>query len=123
MTSTTAVLPEKTTKTLVWETNYNNKLVCDAFIHLDLAPGKIPVRSSVEEMIFEIRTDDQSHPSIETKLYDIQLFPLLQVTDCLALASHGITAAAFNEFLHTKYSVDIIKHRGVALYFYVKNKI
>jgi phosphoribosyl-ATP pyrophosphohydrolase len=109
-----------TTKTLFWETNYNNKLDCNAFLHIDLAPAALPIRSKVEQTEFIIETKDSSHTPVITEIYDYSFFPVKNITDCLALASHGMITTNLIRELEKKYSKELLEQRGVGLYFYIK---
>lgn len=106
--------------TLRWGTNYNNKLCCLAFLHIDLAPEIHPVRSIVDKMLFKIETKDNSHEPVTTILYDILFFPKEKLTDMLSFASHGTTAKELTIQLEKNYSKPLVDKRGLAVYFYLK---
>jgi hypothetical protein len=108
-------------KPIKWLTNYNGKLGCAAFLHIDLAPTKFPPRRSLDEIVFEISTEDHSHPPVKAKLFDMLPLNLWQVGDCVTLASHGINADQFFNFLreqHPKLRID--GTTPVVIYQYVK---
>src|SRR3954463_2206326 len=71
-------------------TNFNNKLECNRFIHLDTAPkGGMP-ESLLENTVYEIRTDDHSHPPISVKLKDLLRIKLSEINSAITWQSHGM---------------------------------
>ena len=117
-TTTTSSLVNTQKRVITWATNYNNKMGCRAFVHIDLAPDRKPIRSEVERTIIEIRTADQSHPPVKKRLYDMMFIPFQQVTDQLAFSSHGMTASQLAEFLFNEYHPNFNWTTTVCIYFY-----
>lgn len=111
-------------KVMTWETNYNLKMGCTAFIHLDLHPVKdgklavLPRDSEIERMVVEIRTADQTHPPVVKKLRAIQAVKFHEISEFCILPSHGMTAIEFANFMFAK-------HRGLTwesmmcIYYYI----
>jgi hypothetical protein len=104
-------------RTLVWDTNYNNKIGCTGMVHIDLAPRIFPVKSEAERMVFEIKTADNSHPPITYTFYDMITFPLKDVPCLFSLASHGMTEMEFCDYMFSKYKT-ITWNERIAVYFY-----
>ncbi len=105
---------------MVWETNYNNKLGCDAFIHIDLKGRKMPERSQLENMLFKISTKDGSHEPVIMQMYDIIFFPLRDLPDQMAMPSHGITAVELCQKLMNKNHTWLRFETEIACYYYKK---
>jgi hypothetical protein len=104
-------------KTVNFRTNYNNKLDCPYFIHLDVAPPQGSVSESVLDNTFiVISTIDGSHPPVKTKLYDLARFPLKNLHDNLVLLSHGMTKDQFLDMLLKKKGVTA--DTEMAVYYY-----
>ncbi len=111
-------------KTITWETNFNNKMVCDAFVHIDIAPRRKPLHSELDRTIVEIRTADQSHPPTKNRLYDMLFIPFKELSDQLAFSSHGMTAMELaNYFFNKHQSENFSWNTEVAIYFYLKFKV
>ena len=108
---------------MFWETNYNNKLTNTAFIHLDLAPSKKPLRSVIDSTLYEIFTVDNSFPGGQYILYDMVFMSLAQIVDWLTFASHGVDALTFVESVfqkHKKRIKPITWKTEMCIYFYKK---
>jgi hypothetical protein len=106
--------------TITWETNYNNKMQCNAFLHVDLKPVRMPLRSIAEQLKITISTADNSHPPVVVKLIDMMLIELHQLPISCALASHGIDTYGFADFIINKYKGQIDVHTEIAVYYYQK---
>lgn len=106
-----------TTKTLYFQTNYNNKLACNCFIHIDLAPRTgIPERQ-LNESVFEIRTTDNSHPPVQVKLFDLARMPLERITSCLSWTSHAMDTFDFIRWFLTEKPGNTLRTE-MGIYFY-----
>jgi hypothetical protein len=104
-------------KTVNFRTNYNNKLACPYFIHLDVAPARGSVTDSIlDTTLIVISTMDGSHPPVRTKLYDLSRFALKDLHDNLALLSHGMTRDQFLDIMLKKKGVTA--DTELAVYFY-----
>jgi hypothetical protein len=113
-----AALPE-----MIWNTNYNNKMCCDGFMHIDLAPRKRPTTNKLlDKLLFKISTKDDSHEPIVVELHNINYFPLKYLLDMMALASHGITAMELCDFLFIKNHEWLTFDTEIACYSYKKLK-
>ena len=101
-------------------TNYNNKLSCDAFVHIDQAPqSSIPERL-VKETIIEIYTKDSSHPPVKVKLMDICRISLAQVRDAFTYPSHGLDGYEYYKW-YQKEHPEANSDTKLAVYFYKKH--
>lgn len=106
-------------KTITFKTNYNNKLHCQCFTHIDIAPpGGIP-ESRMEDTVIEVKTADNSYPVIKTKLVNMIRLPLWKISDCLSFPSHGLDSVEFQTMMvgnNEKVNADT----PMAVYFYCK---
>jgi hypothetical protein len=103
-------------KVITFKTNYNNKMDCKCFPHIDIAPvGGIP-ESKMEETVIEIRTADNSHAPVKTKLVNLLRLPLWQINDALTYPSHGVDSTTFQEMMVVDNHADFSK--SMAVYFY-----
>lgn len=98
-------------------TNYNNKLDCLCFCHIDAAPGKPITETDLSTAVFEIRTVDNSHPPVKARLINLLRVPLKGLTDHLTLPSHGMNANEYYDWILShkpNYDCD----SQMAVYFY-----
>lgn len=106
---------------ITWETNYNQKLACRAFTHIDLPPMRTPTRDQLQGTLIEICTADQSHPPVYAHIHDLMLLPMHRVNCWLAWHSHGMNEKDFADYMFTQHH-----HRGfnwntlLAVYFYLR---
>jgi hypothetical protein len=108
---------ESNVKTVNFRTNYNNKLACPYFIHLDIAPARGSVPESVlDNTLIVISTMDGSHAPVRTRLHDLSRFPLKDLHDNLVLLSHGMTKDKFLDLLLAKKGVTL--DTELAVYYY-----
>lgn len=106
-----------TTQKINFRTNYNNKLACPHFIHLDVAPpGPVP-ESKLENTVIVISTLDQSHPPVEKKVVDLLRIKFDDVTGLITHISHGMTKEEFVQ-LAAKEKKSITKETLMAIYYY-----
>ncbi len=111
-----------TQKTIYLQTNYNNKLACDYFIHIDLEPKTGIPESVLENTVFEIRTKDNSHPPVKFKLVDLTRCPLENLTSNVTYQSHGLDWFDFIKWFMEKNSLMDYRAR-VAIYQYRKHAV
>lgn len=108
-------------KTITLKTNYNQKIGCDNFLHIDLAPaGGIP-ESKLNGTVIEIRTMDNSHPPVKTKLVNLVRLPLWKICDLISYPSHGMDSVSFQAWMvenNEKLNAD----SPLAVYFYQRIK-
>jgi hypothetical protein len=104
-------------KTIYLPTNFNNKLACSCFIHVDEAPRSGIPESRLEETVIEIRTSDNSHPPVKTKLFDIIRLKLGDLPTSLTWQSHAVDAITFAEKLLTD-KPKLNTSTPMAVYFY-----
>jgi hypothetical protein len=81
-------------KTLYFSTNFNSKLGCAAFIHIDKAPAQ-PVKESQLGGTYTIEVKDGSHAPVQVQLISISRLQRNEMYDCFSLASHGLDAFDF----------------------------
>lgn len=108
-------------KTIYYRTNYNNKMSCHAHLHIDMAPREPLHQNQLDETIIEIRTSDNSHPPIKTKLNDLLRLPLNQLADIHTLPSHGMNAMEFVSKTLTE-NPKLNWDSPMAIYYYVKQE-
>lgn len=82
-------------KTIQWDTNINGKMACTEFVHIDLAPEKMPSMDTLEKTILKIHAKDNSHPPIRAKVHNIVLFPLKELANIQTWPSHGMDSGDF----------------------------
>lgn len=115
------VKPAATIVEMRWDTNYNNKMDCNGFLHIDIAPRKRPSCSTIlDKLQFKISTKDGSHVPILVELHNINYFPLKHLLDMFALASHGMTAVELCDFLFIKNHTWLTFDTEIAGYSYKK---
>lgn len=108
-------------KRIVLQTNYNGKLHCDTFTHIDVAPKGTITESIAENLVAEIYCKDNSHPPVKAKLVDLLRLPLHQLSMVLTWPSHGMTFPQYLDWI-TARSPSITLHTPMAIYFYQKIK-
>jgi hypothetical protein len=110
-----------TTKTITVETNFNLKMGCDNFIHLDLAPINGVTDRMARETPIQIRTADNSHPPVVVYLVDLARTTLARVTALVSFLSHGLSRDEFASFIREKYGDAVGPATEMAVYFYSKH--
>lgn len=100
-----------------WSTDYNKKMTCPSFIHIDVAPqeGTMP-QSRVDNLLLEITTLDSSHAPILAKLGDMMRIPLKELSNCLTWPSHGMASDQFREWFRIGKS-EVPDDTMMAVYF------
>lgn len=103
---------------LKMDTNFNNKLFCDTFLHISLAPP-IPVPESKLGQQYQIDVLDQSHPGEKVELLFFYRFTLGAAVDIYTMPSHGMDACDFIQWFLSK---NPTANHGteMAVYFYKK---
>jgi len=87
-------------KKMLWKTNYNCKLSCNGFIHLDIAPNGIPLEKIGQ--IFAVETEDNSHPPVSVELVDIAKVTVEKLHNVDTISSHGMDKYDFIQFMKNK---------------------
>src|SRR5688500_4171608 len=106
-------------KKISFQTNHNNKLASNCFLHIDHAPAGGVAETLMEKTEIEISTDDKTHPPVRVKLVDLCRQPLYQLSNISTFQSHGLDANAFQErFLSLHPYATIIT--PIAIYYYKK---
>lgn len=111
----------KIKKVVQLETNFNQKMGCDCFIHLALAPGRHIPESELATTLVDVVTQDGSHPPVECRLVDLGRFNLAKTTSLLAQLSHGMDANAFIDYVAEKFT-GITPVTEMAAYYYTRTK-
>lgn len=106
-------------KIINFKTNYNNKLDCRCFTHIDVASGNGITESQANNTVFEIHTVDKSHPPVKVKIIDIIRTPLWRICNALSYPSHGMESTAFQEMMILS-SESMNMDKQMAVYFYEK---
>lgn len=102
-------------------TNFNQKLNCDFFIHISMAPPQ-PVPESKLGQMYQIEIKDLSHPGVEAELLFFYRFHLGSAVDIYTMPSHGMDAADFIQWFLKEYP-DADYNTELAVYFYKKAPI
>lgn len=104
-------------KILQFKTNYNNKLSCQNFIHIDLAPRQRIPESRLSSTIYEIRCLDGSTEPVRAQLLDLARIPLNNISNVLTWQSHGMLASDFKRWFMQN-GKGINQNTEMAIYFY-----
>jgi hypothetical protein len=102
-------------------TNFNNKLFCDLFLHITLAPPQ-PVPEHKLGQQYHIEVLDQSHPGGVAELLFFYRFELGAAVDIYTMPSHGLDAVDFIEWF-LKENPTANYGTELAVYFYKKVSI
>lgn len=108
-------------KTIIWDTNFNGKLACNRFLHIDLAPAKLPTLKELDENTFLIKVADASAPPVEVKVEAIIPFKITELSNIHTWPSHGMYSAEYIEMQHLKKPIN--KETEFAVYYYKKANI
>lgn len=100
-----------------FDTNYNGKLACQKFLHIDKAPAQGIPESKLAALEVEISTADGSHPPVKAKVVDIARVPLYLLSNILTWQSHGIVAA---ELISQQEKLGMEATQPMAVYLYQK---
>ncbi len=106
-------------KEITWKTNFNNKLQCPAFIHIDFMPQQTVPNEVLMQKNVCIKTSDGTSPAVIRKLYWLQPLQLAQVTDILSFTSHGMPANEYCKWLINEYPGQVTMQTQMAIYFYL----
>lgn len=107
------------TKKITILTNYNNKLQCGSFIHIDLAPTQGIPESVLENTEVELHTRDNSHPPVKARLMDICRLELHQLHSLATWQSHGMDHLKFREWI-TQQNPSLTIASKMCIYYYQK---
>lgn len=108
-----------TPTTIYLQTNYNNKLDCPSFIHIDAAPRVKPKYAQMDNTIIEIRTKDDSHGPVQVKLEDIMLMKVKDLFCLITWPSHGMRSWEFTHWLMEQ-KPELNMETPIAIYYYKK---
>lgn len=105
------------TKTITIATNFNGKLSCAAFLHIDAAPLDYIRESVLADTDILIRTLDGSHPPVQARLVDVCRQPLWELSSIVTWASHGMDQRRFIEWITTQnQTLGIVSKMCVYIY-------
>jgi hypothetical protein len=106
-------------RTIEFETNYNQKLNNNSFVHISLAPfGPVP-ESKLSESI-TICVLDTPGLQVTVQLKDICRLKLCQLLSIHTLPSHGLVYDDFIAWWKLKYPKYESDDTPVAVYYYVR---
>lgn len=108
----------KNVRTVKLRRNYNHKLSCDRFIHIDEPPPADIPKEVLEKTMFVIHTTDGSHPPVKKKIQWITTFRLGELTALHTWLSHGMDTTEFIEFLHLEKKLHVNPDLQLAIYYY-----
>jgi hypothetical protein len=103
-------------------TNFNGKLGTQAFIHITLAPAKMVTETFLQGTLYEIITQDGSHPPVVVQLDDLARFPFAKcphLAKCLTWCSHAMDPWEMMQWL-TEKNPDINGDTELAIMFFKK---
>jgi hypothetical protein len=109
-------------KTIKWATNYNEKLKCNAFIHIDFPPTQTLVPRQWENKEFEIEVADASYRNTRVRLIDIITLDICKhpIPEAFTLPSHGMTQKEFVDYLFEKFPKRMGNTPQLSVYYYKK---
>jgi len=119
-TSTALPTTQAAIKDIFWNTNYNNKLVCNAMIDVTLAPDRSKVPTNWRNSIFRIHTKDQSYPPVLFKLDDMLPIWPHELTDMIAMLSSGLPAVELLAQLEEMHTPELLNRRGLIINYWIK---
>lgn len=100
---------------LTIKTNFNKKLDCEIFIHI-----QSPMNTGVAlTSVFKIKTADNSHEPVKAKIIDSCKLPLAEITSRFTYLSHAMFAEEFKEVVK-KADPKVTDDTELAVYFYKK---
>src|SRR5687767_13276951 len=76
-------------------TNFNKKLDCDIFIHIQ-APHRPGIAMA---SVFTVKTKDQSHAPVKARIIDSVHQPLRSLAATFTYLSHGISPEEFKSMI------------------------
>jgi hypothetical protein len=93
--------------------NFNNKLDCDIFIHIQ---SPLKNKASVQS-VFKILTADRSHEPVKARIIDSVYQPLRSLSATFIYLSHGMLPEEFMAMVKSK-DTRLNDDTIVAVYFY-----
>lgn len=107
-------------KLITWDTNFNGKLDCNMFVHVDVAPAVLPSERAMADTIFQIQVSDNSHEPVQAKVVCIAPFRVAEILNMQTWPSHGMYTADLLTYLYTRKKVRITPDTMLAVYYYSK---
>jgi len=108
-------------KIITWDTNFNGKLSCQRFVHIDLPPARMPTIEDLQKTTITIQVADHSHQPVQAEIEAIIPFRLAEISNIHTWPSHGMNTADFIHWLHQKKQAG--KDTQLAVYYYRKTLI
>ncbi len=108
-------------KVITITTNFNNKMACPIFPHLDLAPFDRVPEKLMREHIIMFKTADNSHPPVLCQLVDLFRLGTEELCNVWTYPSHGMDACDFFQHITRLYANNQEDKRDrtkLAMYFY-----
>lgn len=99
------------------ETNFNNKLGCDSFVHIQKEPAKFP---DPEEKV-KVITKDGSAPEGVFQVVNMLRYELMMIPSFCTLTSHNMDIDEFIKWVIGK-APDLNFHSKMAILFYRRVK-
>jgi len=96
------MIPETEITRITFLTDFNHKMSCDFFLHIDLAPRSPLPESDVLKAVIEITAADGSHAPIRVKMIDLCRLELGALFNIITYASHGMDVYDFYDFFKNK---------------------
>lgn len=103
-------------KIILWDTNFNGKLDCNRFVHIDLAPVKAPTMDELGKAVFQIQTADKSHEPVTAGIEAIIPFRIGELSNIHTWPSHGMNTSDFLNWQHSKKKIN--DDTMLAVYYY-----
>lgn len=104
---------------LFMDTNFNHKLDCDIFLHLDRPPKENIPFAELQKLEVIAKAKDGSHPGTKRKLVDIAYCSFGSIPNLVTYASHGMDKLEYYLWLQRK-DPSVNSETKMAIYFYQK---
>lgn len=105
-------------KEIFFDTNFNNKMDCQVFLHISMAPLDFIPESKMGGSV-RIVTRDGSHEPITCKLVDFARVKMNDLVSVDTYASYGLNEFAFKEWWFQKYAHTTLDSE-MAIYVYAR---
>lgn len=103
---------------IILDTDFNHKLLSDAFVHIAPAPvNPVPESALTDPILLEVR--DNPALQLKVKVMDIHRMPLCKLVNAYTLPSHGLYANDFIDWWLNKFP-GTPPEAPMAVYFYKK---
>lgn len=99
------------------KTNYNGKMACRRFLHIDLAPARRITETEMNEKQFLVKTDDGSHQPITVRMIDLSRLRVHDLNNTYTSLSHGMDKEEYLQHLKANRK-NITPDTELGIYFY-----